>query len=135
MKLALSTFLLCAARGEGVRPDGRALLPADTPWPDSGGAAIPRRWRTEAIPFSIFSQPSAHRALLGRRKTRSPAGAQTMWTPFYFGNPGTGKVHRLNRLLVGPAALGSSDDPMSPGLVGDRDSAIRPSTHKNWSTS
>jgi hypothetical protein len=40
----------------------------------------------------------------------SPA---TFWNPTYFTNPGTAKVHRLNRLFVGTAALGSSDAPMS----------------------
>jgi hypothetical protein len=40
----------------------------------------------------------------------SPA---SMWFPTFFTNPGHGVVHRLNRLMVGEAALGSSDIPMS----------------------
>ena len=38
--------------------------------------------------------------------------AAKFWYPDYLGNAGTGIVHRLNRLLVGAAALGSSDNPM-----------------------
>lgn len=35
------------------------------------------------------------------------------WNPLYFGNAGTGIVQRFNRVMIGEAALGSSDEPMT----------------------
>lgn len=44
--------------------------------------------------------------------TSAVAGnAAKMWNPSYFGNPASGVVHRLNRLLVGEATVNSSDLP------------------------
>lgn len=44
--------------------------------------------------------------------------ASKFWSPLYFGNVGTGIVHRLNRLFVGEATVNSSD--------------IGPVTTKSW---
>lgn len=62
-----------------------------------------------------FDAPITFAAGVAARLNDSSAVAgdpDTLWTE-YFSNPGTGKVHRLNRLLLGTAALGSSDVPMS----------------------
>ncbi len=51
--------------------------------------------------------------------TSSVAGnASKFWNPLYYGNAGTGIVHRLNRVLIGEATLNSSD--------------IGPVTRKDW---
>ena len=44
------------------------------------------------------------------------ASPATVYNPTYFGNPGTGKVHRLNRLFVGQA---TKNDSITPSSVKD----------------
>ena len=40
-------------------------------------------------------------------------GPASFYNPVFYGQPGTGKVHRLNRLFVGSATLSASDVPAS----------------------
>lgn len=104
--LTLSTTVTGILQG-----DGTAISAAAT----TGTGSVVLATSPSIVTPSILGTDGAPAPLSASlTDTSSVVGsAAKMWNPTYFGNPGTAVVHKLNRVMVGEATVGSTDLPMS----------------------
>lgn len=86
-------------------------LPASTGISGTGATGL--SLLAAASTAAAWAIVSAGMAFADTSSVTGVGGAQKFWNPDYFGNPATGIVHRLNRVLVGEATHASSDFPQT----------------------